>query len=300
MLSFQKISGKPNLIRNFTGLSKTDFSDLLPAFDKADKADLSSRSRCRLRTIGGGRKPILSSPSDRLLFILFYFKFYPTQEVLGFFFGISQGQASHWIHRLTPIINAALGYEMKLPARKPADVQMLLKECPSLEFIIDGTERPINRPKDAEKQKRYYSGKKKRHTVKNLYISDKETKRIHALSPTYEGKRHDKSIADAQQYHFPEGSTLYKDTGFQGYEPEKITTVQPKKKPRGGQLTDSEKERNREISSQRIRVEHSIGGVKIYRIVRDIYRNRKSGYEDLVIETAVGLYNYRIDRRAAG
>ena len=189
---------------------------------------------------------------------------------------------------------------MKLPARKPADVQTLLKECPALEFIIDGTERPINRPKDAEKQKRYYSGKKKRHTVKNLYISDKETKRIHALSPTYEGKRHDKSIADAQQYHFPEGSTLYKDTGFQGYEPEKITTVQPKKKPRGGQLTDSEKERNREISSQRIRVEHSIGGVKIYRIVRDIYRNRKSGYEDLVIETAVGLYNYRIDRRAAG
>ena len=299
MLSFQKIREKPNLIRSLTGLPERDFSDLLPAFDKADKADSSSRSRCRLRTIGGGRKPVLSSASDRLLFILFYFRCYPTQEVLGFFFGLSQGHPSYWIHRLTPILNSALGYEMQLPARKPADVQTLLKECPSLEFIIDGTERPINRPKDSEKQKKYYSGKKKRHTVKNLLISDKETKRIYGLSPTHEGKRHDKSIADEQQYRFPEGATLYKDTGFQGYEPEKITTVQPKKKPRGGQLTEAEKERNREISSQRIRVEHSIGGVKVYRIVRDIYRNRKSGYEDLVIETAVGLYNYRIDRRAA-
>ena len=44
MLSFKKIKGKPNLIRSFTGLPLRDFSDLLPAFDEADKADSSALS----------------------------------------------------------------------------------------------------------------------------------------------------------------------------------------------------------------------------------------------------------------
>ena len=184
-----------------------------------------------------------------------------------------------------------------MPARKPASVETVLAECPSLEFIIDGTERQIRRPKDSEKQKKYYSGKKK--PVKNVVISEKKTKRILAISPTDEGKQHDKSIADEQNYVFPEGSQLYQDTGFQGYPPENVEIFQPKKKPRGGVLTEAEKQRNTEISSQRIRVEHSIGGVKVYSIVRDIYRNYKQNYEDLVIETAVGLHNFRINQRLA-
>lgn len=299
MLEYKNIAEKPNLIRSFTGLPSDALSNLIPAFASAEKRADSARSRAHHRHPGGGRKPVLSTAEDRLLFILFYFKFYPTQQVLGFFFGISQGQANHWIHRLTPILTDALGYEMQLPARKPAEVETILAECPSLEFIIDGTERPIRRPKDPEKQKKYYSGKKKRHTVKNVIISEKKTKRILAVSPTDEGKRHDKSIADEQDYVFPEGSQLHQDTGFQGYQPENVEIFQPKKKPRGGVLTEAEKQRNTEISSQRIRVEHSIGGVKVYSIVRDIYRNYKLNYEDLVVETAVGLYNFRIDQRLA-
>jgi hypothetical protein len=58
------------------------------------------------------------SLEDKLVFILFYFKYYPTQEVLGFLFGIGQSQANEWIHRLTPLLNAALGYEQQLPARR--------------------------------------------------------------------------------------------------------------------------------------------------------------------------------------
>jgi len=297
MLNYKKIAGKPNLVRSFTALPSDTLEKLIPSFDVAEKQKTSARNLLRQRQPGGGRKPILSTVEDRLLFILFYFKFYPTQQVLGFFFGISQGQANHWIHRLTPVVNEALGYQMQLPARKSASVEAILAECPSLEFIIDGTERPIRRPKDNERQKKYYSGKKKRHTVKNLVISDKETKRILVLSKTYEGKRHDKSIADEQEYIFPSGCKLYQDTGFQGYKPEKIEVLQPKKKPKGFCLTDAEKQRNRNISSMRIRVEHSIGSVKVYSIVRDIYRNYKPNYEDLVFETAVGLHNFRIEHR---
>ena len=228
---------------------------------------------------------------------MFYFRFYPTQEALGYFFGIGQTQANEWIHRLTPILNEALGYEQQLPARKPATIEQVLKECPGLEFIIDGTERPIQRPKDKDRQKKYYSGKKKRHTVKNIVITDKKTGKIKGLSKTYEGKRHDKSIVDEERYRFPDGSKVWKDTGFQGYEPANTSTYQPKKKPKVGELTDDEKEMNKQIARERIGVEHSIRGIKIFRIVRDIFRNHKKKFDDLVMETACGLHNMRVEYR---
>lgn len=303
MLNYQRIAHKPNLIRNFTGFTQEALTALLPSFSTAYDDHLHTkdqhRQTSRQRQQGGGRKPTLQTMADRLLFILFYFKFYPTQEVLAFFFGFSQGQANHWIHRLTPILNQALGYEMQLPLRQPADIERILAQCPSLEFIIDGTERPIQRPKNNDRQRQYYSGKKKRHTVKNIVITEKKTGKIKGLSPTVEGKKHDKAIVDEQNYRFPEDSTLYQDTGFQGYEPEKTTIYQPKKKPKGKELTEEEKQRNREISSERISVEHSIRGVKIYHIVRDVYRNQISGYDDLVMETTCGLHNFRIHHRKA-
>ena len=105
-----------------------------------------------------------------------------------------------------------------------------------------------------------------------------------------EGKKHDKRLADKQALRFPKGSKLWKDTGFQGYEPAGVTTLQPKKKPKGGKLSPEEK-----VSKLRVRVEHSSAGVKVFRSVRDIYRNFKVGFEDTLIETACGLHNLRSD-----
>ena len=232
------------------------------------------------------------------MFILFYYRFYPLQEVQGFFFGMSKTQAHEWIHRLTPLVSRALGYELQLPARDAAGVEEVLAACPELSFIIDGTERPIERPKDKDKQKSYYSGKKKKHTVKNLVISETKTKKIKVLSPTVAGKQHDKSLADEQHYSYPRGTRLYKDTGFQGYQPPRTRTKQPKKKPRGGALTNKEKEQNRLISKVRIGIEHSIGGAKTYRIVKDTLRHHRENFADKVMEVACGLHNLRIATRA--
>jgi hypothetical protein len=230
-----------------------------------------------------------------IVFILFYFRHYPVQELQGYLFGMGQAQAWDWIHRLTPILNQALGYEQQLPGRKKQDVGQILADCPGLEFIIDGTERPIRRPKDKKRQETHYSGKKKRHTIKNNVVSDKRTRKIKVLSETCEGKKHDKKLADEQDIPFPEGSSLWKDTGFQGYEPEHITSYQPTKKPKGKELTTEQKDQNRLISRQRIRVEHSIGGVKVFGIVRNIFRNMREGFDDMVMETACGLHNLRCD-----
>lgn len=303
MLNYARIKNKPRIFQSLTGLTQPAFACLVVAFQRAYEQALDERDARReiprQRQRGGGRKAVLATAEDKLVFILFYFKFYPTQEVLGFLFGLGQPQANEWIHRLTPVLNAALGYEAQLPARQAADLEQVLAACPGLEFIIDGTERPIQRPKDGKRQQEYYSGKKKRHTVKNIVITDKRTKKIKGLGRTQAGKKHDKAATDEEDYRFPQGSKLWKDTGFQGYEPEQTTTYQPKKKPKKGELTAADKKQNQAICRERIGVEHSIGGVKVFRIVRDIYRNHRQLFEDLIMETACGLHNLRLDFRLA-
>jgi DDE superfamily endonuclease len=117
------------------------------------------------------------------------------------------------------------------------------------------------------------------------------------LSATYEGKANDKSLADLEGYSLPSGSGLYQDMGFQGFVLAGVTMVQPKKKPRGGELTPQEKATNRRISSVRIRIEHAIGGVKRYRMVKDKIRLLKDRIRDTVMETCCGLHNFRLQHR---
>jgi hypothetical protein len=299
MITFESLKNKPAVFSSFTGLTPAAFKTLLPAFAQAYEAELDRRDQQRVqerqRQRGGGRGSVLDRLETKLVFILFYFKFYPVQVVQGYFFGLGQPQANEWIQRLTPVLHEALGYQQQLPARKAREISLILAACPGLEFIVDGTERPIRRPKNKQKQQSHYSGKKKRHTVKNNVISDKRTGKIKVLSPTCEGKKHDKKLAEEQDVRFPAGSKLWKDTGFQGYEPQAVQTFQPKKKPRGADLTAEEKAHNRTLSRERIGVEHSLGGVKVYHIVRDILRNMREGFEDVVMATACGLHNLRLD-----
>ena len=166
-------------------------------------------------------------------------------------------------------------------------------------FFHDGTERPIQRPKDREAQQASYSGKKKQHTVKNNLLINADSK-VLLLTPSYEGRIHDKRIADMTVYFLPEGSCLYQDSGFQGFSVAGVKMIQPMKKPKGRDLTDQEKAKNREISSIRIRIEHAISGIKRYRIVKDKLRNSKKGFADLVMETCCGLHNFRLNFRPWG
>jgi hypothetical protein len=299
MLSYRSIANKPRVFQSLTGLRIEEFQQLLPSFEQAWVGYIEQhhiQGKTRQRRYGAGRKSHLKSTEDKLLFILVYFRLYPTQAVQGFLFGIGQPQAHEWVHKLTSVLNTALGYEKQLPEREPHRLEAVLQQCPSLEFIIDGTERRINRPKNKDDQKQYYSGKKKAHTVKNNVISHRGGKVVF-LSDTYEGKKHDKAIGDEEDYQFPLGSKLWQDTGFQGYRPEGVITIQPKKKPRKGELTETEKQHNREISSQRVEVEHQIGGIKRCKIVVDKFRNRMAHYVDDVMETACGLHNFRLTHR---
>jgi hypothetical protein len=124
-----------------------------------------------------------------------------------------------------------------------------------------------------------------------------ETCQICFLSATDEGKANEKSLAELEGYRLPPGTCLDQDLGFQGFVLADVTIIQPKKKPRGGELTPPEKATNRRISSIRIRIEHAIGGVKRFRIVKDKIRLLKDRIRDTVMETCCGLHNFRLQYR---
>jgi DDE superfamily endonuclease len=211
MMNFETIRTRRRVFQQLTGFTVAAFEALLAAFDRDYSGDRQPRDRGRptprQRRHGGGRQGALPTAADTLVFLLFLFRHYPTQETLAFLFGFRQGQACQGSQRLTPIVNRALGSEWQLPPRQPAELHEVLATCPGLEFLIDGTERPIRRPRDRQRRRDDYSGQKKRHTKKNIVITDKPTAKLVGLGPTQVGSRHDKACVGDDGYGFPEAST---------------------------------------------------------------------------------------------
>lgn len=298
MTSYSELSQNPVKFLAMTGYTVEEFQALLPHFRVQFETYIKThtlegqprvkRQYCDYTT------SCLPTLEDKLLFILIYLKQSPTQEMHANLFGMYQPDANVWIHLLHPLLNQALATLGELPVREADDLD--LDEAEVGVYFHDGTERPIPRPTDPDEQKKYYSGKKKGHTLKNIVVSNALCKII-LLTLSCEGKKHDKKSADEAGYSLPEGSSLFQDTGFQGFTIAGVIIFQPKKKPRGGELSPDEKEDNRLISTIRIRVEHVIGGVKRYRIVKDKIRNWKKGFRDMVMETCCGLHNFRLNFR---
>ncbi|MEA5623632.1 transposase family protein [Nostoc sp. UHCC 0251] len=231
---------------------------------------------------------------DKLFFILFYFKCYPTFDVAGVLFDLHRSRAHRWMLRLQPLIETVLGKKMVLPERKLESIEEFIARFPyAQEVMIDGTERPIQRPKDEEKQKSHYSGKKKRHTRKHLVMTD-QAKRVLVLSKAREGKVHDKRQLNEEKLvdFVPDEVPIHVDLGFQGLQKEFVNIRIPDKKPRGKQLTEEQKQSNREKSSDRVKCEHTISGIKRYKVATAVYRNHIRDLDDRFMLTAAGLWNF--------
>jgi len=298
MLRYADLVQNPRRFLALTGYTVDEFRALLSFFIVRFQAyvsmfTLEGKPR-QNRTYSTYKNSTLLTMEDKLLFILNYLKTNPLQESHAQHFGMQQSQANKWIHLLLPLVKQSLADCGELPARMMEDLH-LEEEAVGL-YFHDGTERPINRPQDPEEQKLYYSGKQKEHTIKNDVLINERCK-IRFLTDTVEGKKNDKRLADESGYCVPKGSVLAQDAGFQGFQLEGVAILQPKKKPRGGELSYADKVRNRLISSIRVRVEHAIGGVKRYRMVKDTLRNWKAGFRDLVFETCCGLHNFRLNFR---
>jgi len=294
-MNISKLSKDPRAIKALTGLSYQEFINLLSTFEKA-YFDILRQKPNRQRKVGGGKKGKLPTIESKLFFILFYLKVYPTFDVLGFMTDRDRGKCCRSAHILLRILKKTLGREIVLPERKITSVEEFFEKFPEAKDIfIDGTERRIQRPRSNKRNKKFYSGKKKSHTRKNVVVCD-ENKRILIVTPTKAGRRHDKRLSDKVGLieKIPKDVGIWADSGFQGIQHLHPNTLVCKRGRKNHPLTDSEKKENRVISSFRIVVENVIGGIKKYRSVSDVFRNKIGLLDDLFFEIASGLWNYHL------
>lgn len=280
----------PQTFRRLTGLDAATFRALLPQVEQAFHAAQQRRRQRphRQRRPGAGPKFALSV-ADQLLVLLLYYRTYVSHVFLAFLFAVDDATICRTIRRIEPLLAGLF----RIPERR-----IELQEDEIRELFFDGTERPTRRPK--RRQRRCYSGKKKRHTLKNQVVvvrkrkkagrrkagqREKRRLRIAAISPTSPGKVHDKKVYDRSRTLVPPGVVGIGDTGYQG-----TTLRTPTKKRPGQELSQRQKRANRRLSQRRIAAEHGIGKLKIWRIAAERYRNPVRRHT-LVLKNVAGLHN---------
>lgn len=302
MISIEKLVKKPSLFLSFTGLSVDEFQSLVYQMEEV-KSDY-ERKRLnrpnRQRAIGGGRKFTHQIP-EKLLMLLMYYRLYLTQCFLGFMFDVDETTIGRNIEYLSPLFEKFLPLPEKIiPAStKLNTLAELLSWFPQLRVVIDATEQPIPRPARRDRQRFYYSGKKKRHTIKTQIISNKNGIIFDTFSGV-EGKRHDfRTFQDSQADKiFPEEVGFEVDRGYQGIDKllPKRTCYQPAKASRGHPLTEVQKLINRLINRSRVICEHVLSRVKKFRILKEVFRNKLMKYPGIFKQIS-GIVNLRTMNR---
>jgi DDE superfamily endonuclease/Helix-turn-helix of DDE superfamily endonuclease len=273
-------------IHALTGLTPMALAELLavvlPVLTERRRRALAQRPD-RQRAMGAGAKRQLS-PAREVLLVLLYLRHNVAHEVVGQLFGVSADTSENLFHEIVPLLRefcpanrfeAEKRWKRGVPAWTPDAVDRVL---------IDTFETPIPRPTGAARQKRVYSGKKKRHTLKTQVATDTQGELL-TLDAGHPGPSADKRIYERSTLpeQFPraakQGDLAY--VGTAGVEV-------PQRKPRGGQLSDGQRAENRQKASVRVHVEHGIRRLKAFRILREPYRHAM-GLFPMVVATVTGL-----------
>lgn len=268
-----------NQFRRVVGVKKTTFKKLVELL----------KHKWVSRRQAGGPKPKLNL-EDQLLLTLSYWRNYSTYLETGTKFGVCESAAFYicrWIED-----NLKNEKTLHLPGKKE-----LLSGKSKYEIVVfDVTECPIERPKRRKfgrrknRQKQFYSGKKKRHTIKQQIAVDTKSQKIIATSQAC-GKTHDFKIYKKSENRVHPETKIQGDSGYQGIQKIHANSEIPKKRSKKNPLTEEDKMRNREISSQRVIVENVFAFVKKFKIVSQRYRNRRKRF-GLRFNLICAIFNY--------
>ena len=294
----------PAVFRHLTGLAVRTFdelaTELVPAFHYARRARLDRPGR--RRAVGGGDDFDLGV-ADQLLLTIVWLRHYPTQEVLGFLFGVSDSTALRAVRRCLPVPEAAGRDTMRMPdpgrgrrKRLPA----LLAETPELAVVIDTFEQRIQRPR--RRQRASYSGKKKGHTLKVQVAVAEETGRVVDVAESVPGPHADIAVLERSRVlkRLPAGVGALGDLAYVGFgalHPSGLGAA-PRRKPRGRPRPAEDVRYNRAFSRRRIVVEHAIGRLRRFGALSQTDRHRRRGHTARVRAVA-GLVNRVLDHRDA-
>jgi hypothetical protein len=271
-------------------------ADVLPRFGEAEQKRLSCPDR--QRAIGGGRQ-FEMSPVDQILMTVVWLRRYPTHEVLGYLFGVSDSTPSRYIKRVLPLLEASGRDGMRMPrvGRRGQPLDKLLSETPELAVVIDSFDQRVQRPKKRAEADEYYSGKKKQHTLKSQVAVDEYTGQIVDIAPSVRGPTHDMVLLRESDLlnRLPEGVGALGDlayTGIAALHPQGLGAA-PRKKPRKKERPVADIAFNTAIARRRIVVENTIGRLRLYHSLTQTDRQHRQGHTARVRAVA-GLVNLQI------
>jgi hypothetical protein len=256
------------LFRSFTGLEITEFDiiskEIESMYYEHERKRLSNRKR--KRDVGAGR-PFKLKLKERFLMHLVYYRLYITFTLSGFLFDLDQSNICRDIRTLEPLVKLCIPLPMKLYKRARKLRTIDEEYFPGFKAFIDSAEQEIPRLKNKRKKKSYYSGKKKKHTVKTQYMVNSDDVILHKTGHD-RGRIHDYEI-------------MRLNLGYLGVKDDFPTVkyVVPFKKKRNSELSDEEKKYNRKHSKLRVIVEHTVCRVKKFGIMGTKFRNKLGRYD---------------------
>lgn len=287
-----------------TGLRLNEFADLLddmlPRLAAAEQARLQRPSR--RRAIGGGRHADLVA-RDQILLAVIWLRQYPTNEVLGFLFAVSDSTVSRVVNRLVPLLEASGKDTMRMPdpgRKRRKELDTLLKETPELAVIIDTFEQKVQRCKNRKDADAHFSGKKKQHTLKGQVAVDEDNGTVCDVDESVPGPTADLTLLKESGLlsRLPEGVGGIGDLAYVGMDklhPHGLGAT-PRRKPRGKDRPPEDVCFNRAFAKRRIKVEHTIGRMRRYQSLSQTDRHHRRNHTARTRAVA-GLVNRQIRSR---
>jgi hypothetical protein len=316
ILRHEHLSARRSVFASMTGLSPATFdelaADLAPLLvrARADRRDRPGRSRAP-----GGGPHFELGPVDALLLTVAWLRHYPTLEVLGYLFGVSKATACRTIADALPLLVAAGRDSMRLPdpgryrrrslseliERVPEFADLLCPDGPppgrSHGVLVDSFEQDVQRPADKAEADRWYSGKKKRHTVKTQVAVCEETGWFVDVCGDAVGPFSDLTLLSASGLarRLHPDLELIGDGGYVGMAEFRGEgrAVTPRRKPRGRPRPEADRGWNRSLARRRVGVEHAIGRLRAFGSLAERDRSHRRGHEARVVAVA-GLVNRRL------
>jgi len=303
-MRYEYLKHHDTVFLKMTGLRIGEFDtlvdELLPEFVQAEYQRLSRTER--QREIGGGRNAELDG-RDQLLMTVIWLRVYPTHEVLGYLFGVSDSTVSRIIARVLPFLEQAGRDTMRMPdpgRKRRRSLDQLLSDTPELAVVIDSFEQKIQRTKDPNERDGFYSGKKKTHTLKSQIAVNEESGAIVDVSDSVPGPIADINLLEQSglMTRLPEGVGGMGDLAYVGIEKLHPTglAASPRRKPRGKPRPPEDVVYNTAFSRRRIIVENTIGRLRRYQSLNQTDRQHRQNHASRVRAVA-GLVNRQLAHR---
>lgn len=185
------------------------------------------------------RRPANISDADQLLLTLLYWREYRTQYHIAAHYDISEPTCSRITRRVEDILSRSTDFS--LPSKKRLDRSSTVYEV----VIIDATETMVQRPK--KNQQEYYSGKKKRHTLKAQLVIDPQSMKILATD-FGTGREHDFALFKRSGVKFHPTTECFADLGYLGLSEFHENVRLPHKKLKGENSPYTQQKQNRRLA----------------------------------------------------